>query len=165
LANDPNWLTSVKASDPVRRPLAEISDWAFAIGNLAYGGFTVNLIRSRMGREELASHDRAWGVDFGDPRGVRLPPDEDALELSASFASSLREFLARNPSLVSQASDRGWTLLHQDALAGSLATVEVLVAHGADVNATTPDGKTPLGLARALGWEAVAAFLLSKGAK
>ena len=54
---------------------------------------------------------------------------------------------------------RGWTLLHQEALAGSAATVKVLLEAGADPNARTDDGITPLELARSLGWEKVAALL------
>ena len=46
--------------------------------------------------------------------------------------------------------DQGWTFLHQQALAGSTATVAVLLKYGADVNAVTNSGMTPLQLARSL---------------
>jgi len=59
LLNNPNWLTSVKAGDAARIPLAEISDWMYAIGGEVYGAYTVNLMRSRMGARELREHDTA----------------------------------------------------------------------------------------------------------
>jgi ankyrin repeat protein len=67
--------------------------------------------------------------------------------------------------MVSAKDDRGWTFLHQEALAGSTATVKVLLEAGANPNALTNDGKTPLQLARALAWDQVVALLVSKGAK
>ncbi len=61
--------------------------------------------------------------------------------------------------------DRGWTLLHHQSLAGSAATVKVLLDRGADMNAVTNNGMTPLKLAKSLGWDKVAALLVGKGAK
>ena len=60
--------------------------------------------------------------------------------------------------------DGGWTFLHQEALAGSLPTVQVLLEAGADPNAVTDHGMTPLQLARSLGWDKVVALLASSGA-
>jgi ankyrin repeat protein len=56
-------------------------------------------------------------------------------------------------------------LLHQEALAGNYSTVKVLLEFEADPIAKTRDGKTPLQLARSLGWERVAAILIRVGAK
>jgi ankyrin repeat protein len=70
--------------------------------------------------------------------------------------------LAKDPSFATEKDDRGWTILHQEALAGSTATVKVLLAAGADSNATTDHGMTPLQLAESLGWEKVAALLAPK---
>ncbi len=55
--------------------------------------------------------------------------------------------------------DRGWTLLHHQALAGSTATVEILLELGADTNAKTNHGMTPLQLAQSLKWDKVIALL------
>lgn len=79
--------------------------------------------------------------------------------MSEGMAASLKAQLAEDPSLVSATDDRGWTLLHQEALAGSAATVKVLLAAGADPNAVTDNGSTPLQLAKSLGWENVVALL------
>src|SRR5262245_2307940 len=76
LLNAPNWLKTVKAGDPARIPLGAISDWMYASSGEVYGAFTVNLMRSRMGRREREEHDSAWGLDFGDPKTIRLVPQK-----------------------------------------------------------------------------------------
>jgi ankyrin repeat protein len=55
--------------------------------------------------------------------------------------------------------------LHHQALAGSLATVKVLLECGADVNAKTNHGMTAIQLAKSLGWDKVIVLLESKGAR
>jgi ankyrin repeat protein len=137
-------------------------------------------MRSRMGRQERAQHDEAWGLDFGDPGQIRLMPepkkgggllqswfgkkqiDLDEHPMSVNMAQSLQQELAKNPAMVHSTDDNGWTLLHQEALAGSAPTVQVLLAAGADKNARTKDGKTALQLAQALGWEKVVAILTQR---
>jgi uncharacterized protein YegJ (DUF2314 family) len=179
LLNSPNWLTSVKEGDSVRLPLAEISDWMFAIGGEVYGAYTVNLMRSRMSSRERQEHDDAWGLDFGDPRNIRLnpeankggllkrwfgkpepPPEEHPM--SVAMAAKVKEQLARDPSMTSSKNDDGWTLLHQESLAGNATIVELLLAAGANPRAVTENGMTPLELAQSLGWERVVALLHGK---
>jgi uncharacterized protein YegJ (DUF2314 family) len=177
LLNRPNWLKTIKEGDPVRIPLAQISDWMYVISGQVFGAFTVNLMRSRMEQEERQEHDAAWGLDFGDPTKPRVAPEPNQGEgllknwfgdqstdtqehpMSENMASSLKDHLAKDPSLVSATDDRGWTLLHQEALAGSGPTVKVLLEAGADPEALTAHGKTALQLARSLGWENVVALL------
>lgn len=67
--------------------------------------------------------------------------------------------MTNNPDLVHQTDERGWTFLHQEALAGNAPTVKTLLAHGADKKVRTNEGKTALQLAQALKWEHVAALL------
>jgi uncharacterized protein len=180
LLNAPNWLQTVAEGDTVRIPLAEISDWMYAIGNEVFGAYTVNLLRSRMGRQERQEHDGAWGLNFGDPTKIRVArepskgggllkrwfgkPQADPQEhpMSEAMASKLKDQLAKDPSLVSAKDDRGWTFLHQEALAGSTACVKVLLEAGADPNAVTNHGLTPLQLAQSLGWDKVVTLLTHK---
>jgi hypothetical protein len=130
-----------------------------------------------MGRQERQQHDDAWGLNFGDPTKIRVAPepkqgggllkgwfgkrpvDTGEHPMSENMAASLKDQLAKDPSMISATDDRGWTLLHQEALAGSAPTVRVLLAAGADPKARTEDGMTPLQLAKALGWERVVALL------
>jgi uncharacterized protein len=180
LLNAPNWLKTVKKGDPARIPLGEISDWMYVISGEVFGAYTVNLLRSRMGRQERQEHDSAWGLNFGDPTKIRVAPepnkgggllknwfgkrqvDTGEHPMSEAMASSLKEQLAKDPSLVSAKDDRGWTLLHQEALAGSTPTVKVLLEAGADPNAVTNHGMTPSQLAESLGWEKVVALLVRR---
>ncbi|MFO0826178.1 MAG: DUF2314 domain-containing protein [Gemmataceae bacterium] len=172
LQNSPNWVKSVKAGDRVRRPVSEISDWMFAMSDRVYGAFTVNLMRFRMSEQERAGHDRAWGLDFGDPSTVRVPTtaksgDSDYPEhpVSENMAPSLQEAISKDSNIPKSKDKRGWTYLHNHSLAGSAATVKVLLDGGADVNAATEEGLTALQLARSQGWTKVVDLLLSKGAK
>jgi uncharacterized protein YegJ (DUF2314 family) len=180
LLNAPNWLRTVKEGDAVSIPLDEISDWMYAISGEVFGAYTVNLLRSRMGRRERQEHDSAWGLDFGDPAKIRVAPepgkgggllkrwfgkrpaDTGEHPMSVAMASSLKEQLAKDPSQVTATDDRGWTFLHQEALAGSAATVKVLLEAGADPNAVTDHGMTPMQLAECLGWDQVVALLAEK---
>jgi hypothetical protein len=154
----------------------------YAIRGEVYGAYTVNLMRSRMGLRERNEHDQAWGLSFGNPNSVRVVPTPKKLEglfkswigkpatemrehpMSEAMAPKLLASLAKDPSLAQQKDERGWTLLHKQSLAGSAATVKVLLDAGADPSARTNDGMTPLQLAKTLRWENVAALLLERGA-
>lgn len=180
LLNAPRWLKSVKEGQPVDVPLSRIEDWMYVIEGRVYGAYTVNLMRSRMSRADRRAHDDAWGLDFGDPERIELvpppkskahgflsklfggkappePADPDAEHpMSLNMAPSLREL---EPSSITSVDDRGWTLLHHQALAGSAPGVEVLLELGADKNAVTNHGMTPLQLAESLGWKRVIELL------
>lgn len=168
LMNSPNWLTSVKEGDEARFLLEEISDWMYSFGGEVYGAFTVNVLRSGMGRKERREHDEMWGLDFGDPDQPRIMPDldddDDETEegehpMSKAMAAKVKEQLAENRSLVTDTDDRGWTLLHQEALAGNYAIVRALLRAGADPKAKTPKGWTAIDLAESLGWDRVVELL------
>ncbi len=187
LINSPNWLQGWKAGDKANVQVDEISDWMYAIRGRVYGAYTVNLMRARMSADERHEHDEAWGLDFGDPNDIQIccapvaekpkgiggffskkksevsPPGDPSAEhpMSESMAESLKESLSENPALVHEKDDRGWTILHQEALAGNTATVKVLLAHGADRNLRTNHGMTPQALAQSLGWDKLAMLLAS----
>ena len=166
LLNEPNWLKTVKAGDSVQMPLGSISDWMYAIEGEVYGAFTVNLLRSRMTPREREEHDNAWGLNFGDSQKIRLVPgtylSPDAEHpMSEAMAPVLKDQLVQNPAIRDAKDEQGWTLLHDQALAGSAPTVRILLESGADPNAVTAQGQTPLQFAEALSWDKVAALLNS----
>ena len=171
LLNSPNWLKSVQAGDDVRVPLDEVTDWMYVIGGEVYGAYTVNLLRARMDKRERKEHDKAWGLKFGDPERIRVVAEQksDAVigehPMSENMGPSLKTALKANPKLLTDPDDRGWTMLHHQALAGSAASVKILLEGGADANAKTANGMTPLALARTLGWDNVVALLVAHGAK
>jgi uncharacterized protein YegJ (DUF2314 family) len=180
LINSPNWLKTVKEGNAARIPLGEISDWMYAISGEVFGAYTVNLLRSRMGRQERQEHDEAWGLNFGDPTKIRVAPEPkkgggllagwfgkkptetQEHPMSENMAASLQAELAKNPAMISASDENGWTLLHQEALVGSAPTVKILLAAGADRNVKTRQGHTPLQLAQSLGWENVVVLLMGK---
>ncbi|MEO9595361.1 DUF2314 domain-containing protein [Rhodopirellula bahusiensis] len=84
--------------------------------------------------------------------------------MSVNMRESFEETLSENPELVHEASDEGYTFLHQLALAGSLDGVDVCLKHGADPEKAAPNGMTPYTLAKSLGWKRVMARLQEAGA-
>lgn len=191
LVNSPNWLQSVKEGDKVKVPLKQITDWMYSIADEVFGAFTVNRIRSQMNKSELAQHDAAWGLNFGDPNSPRVVPMEwftkkagfmgklftggpkqlsieelDQLEhpMALNMTESLEKFLKEDPENVGLSDDNGVTIIHRLAMAGSPKGVEVALRNGADLNRRTKAGKTPLQLAQILGWKNVVDLLRSKGA-
>ncbi|MCL2467682.1 MAG: DUF2314 domain-containing protein [Micrococcales bacterium] len=165
LINDPVELSNVRQHDRVAVPLGQVSDWLI-YGHETIGGFTVQVMRSRMSRRERSEHDRAWGVDFGNPNEVNLVAGQkEHPEYLVEHPMCLncrdgyvRDFLPLIQEL-GQRDEKGFTELHRQALAGNLAFVEALIAVGADPRVRTPAGKTPLDLARSIGWQHVADFL------
>jgi len=185
LLNAPNWLTSVCKGDAVSVPAAHLTDWMFTSQGRAYGGFTVNLMRSQMGRGERAQHDQAWGLDFGDPTDIRvemsqkpqpkagwlsrlmgkgaqasLPPEGfNDHPMCVNMLPKIQAQLQADPSAAKSMMGEGWSLLHHEALAGNLGVVKLLIEYGADPAARTPKGDTAADLARKTGWVEIADFL------
>jgi hypothetical protein len=127
------------------------------------GAFTVQVIRADLGFFERRAHDKAWGLDFGDPNNVNIPSDGPDHPMALNMEESYAAQLATNASMRSWRDDRAFSLLHLHALAGNANLVAVLLDAGLDPNAVTSRGLTPLALARSLGWKAVEAVLVARG--
>ncbi len=76
LINSPHTLKSFHEGDRVTLTGKQICDWMYVIAGKVYGGFTVDLLRSRMSKAERKQHDSAWGFDFGEVGVVNLVPAE-----------------------------------------------------------------------------------------
>ena len=85
--------------------------------------------------------------------------------MSEAMATSLKDQLKKNPSMASAKDDRGWTLLHQEALAGSAATVKVLLEAGqTNVEARNGKDESPLMMASLKGNQEAVNQLIARDA-
>lgn len=195
LINSPNSLTSLQEGDRVTISGKQICDWMYVTDGDVYGGFTVDVLRSRMSKRERARHDQAWGFDFGTVGVVNLvPPDflgeptskgkgflsrwvsssqepqdhakvaETEHPMSVNMRDGLDQTFTKNPTLVHDTDDRGYTFLHQLSLAGSWDGVDVCLKHGANPKQAAPNGMTPFALAKCLNWKRVMERLRQAGA-
>ncbi len=161
LINEPNWLKSVAQGDEVSFPVSRISDWLCVLDEQVYGGYSIQVLRSRMSDDERNNHDEAWGLRFPPPDTVRVPEHNDKFE--AVIASMLTEQIAKDASTVAETFDHGRTILHLEALCGRTPSVKVLLQHGADTNARCNRGWTPRDYAQSLKWDGIVS-LLDEGA-
>ncbi|MGF1579558.1 MAG: DUF2314 domain-containing protein [Gemmataceae bacterium] len=161
LASSPNSVRSVESGDEVSLAMKELSDWMFVINDKAYGGFTVQVLRSRMSLTERKEHDGLWGFDFGNPDEVRTPPD--STEFENNLVKVLQDYLDEAPVRVHEVDELGRTALHREALNGRLPTAMLLLERGADVNAKCAKGWTPLKYASALQWTGIMDALQAHG--
>ena len=169
LLNQPNWVKKLKPGDRKIFKLEEISDWIYALNGRAYGGFTVNAMRSSMPKKELKQHDDAWGLKFGKPESVFVAPksyddiksgyqlDDNIPEhpMSIKMAKSLVKDIKKNPKDFLEVNSSGQSLLHYESLAGNLAQVKALLKCGANKNLKNINGLTPIELASFLHWDKI----------
>lgn len=180
LINQPNELTNIQVGDYVEVPLNEISDWLFATHQKAkkskglsklfssssdplpkaYGGFTIQKMRSDMSIAERRDHDNAWQMDFGDFNDIDVAYEqkenpENLIEhpMSRNMKEDFKKFITENPDEITGQDANGYSLLHAETIAGNLSSVEVILEAGADKNLKTNNGKTALDFAKQLNWE------------
>lgn len=184
LINSPNELTNVQLGEQVTVPLNKISDWLFATYSAekpkkglskflsskakpkTFGGFTIQTMRSEMTDQERKAHDNAWGLDFGDFNEILVVTEqhknpENLIEhpMSKNMREKLRELLKENPSEISYQDEHGLTLLHKEAIAGNLTSIEVLLSVGADKSIKSKTGETALDFAQKMNWEHIIPIL------
>ncbi|MBW3598820.1 MAG: DUF2314 domain-containing protein, partial [Planctomycetes bacterium] len=97
LINSPHSLKSVQEGDRVTITGKQIFDWMYVIAGDVYGGFTVDVLRSRMGTGERKQHDQAWGFDFGEAGIVNLVPPDYVGEASPKRKGFLSRFSSAKP--------------------------------------------------------------------
>ncbi|WP_296263693.1 DUF2314 domain-containing protein [Pseudomonas sp. UBA6562] len=185
LLNASEWITEYAESEWVTLPFSSLNDWMYVSQGEVCGGFTIDVLRSEMSDQERAEHDAAWGLDFGEPGTVRLVPagegqaeavvsrgldtpyDRQVLEaldagdhpMAVNMQEKVEEGLRQYPSMITEADEAGWLLMHHQALAGNYLVVRSLLQHGADASARTDGGQTAAQLAQEAGWSRVARLL------
>ncbi len=157
LINEPNHLKSVSEEDEVSFPVSRISDWLCVLNGQVYGGYSIQVLRSRMLEAERAAHDEAWGLDFSFPDTVQVPEHDDKFE--EVLASLLAEQIAKDPSTVATTFEQGRTILHLEALYGRAPSVRVLLQHGADASVCCDRGWSVHDYAESLDWEHIIRLL------
>ena len=78
--------------------------------------------------------------------------------------ANMQMLLARHDTIIDLKDRHGETPLVRAAYSGSIQSIRLLLAHGADVNALNAEGRTPLALAALQGFKVVAKTLLKGGA-
>ncbi|MEG4119295.1 DUF2314 domain-containing protein [Microcoleus sp. N9_B4] len=173
LLNNPRWIDGIGAGDQIVMGFKEMSDWIYSIDGMVYGAYTVNAIRLKMNNDQRRVHDDAWGLEFGDPREIRIVPDsylnkesrnKDEYEIgehpmSENMAAKIDSALSENPTIVNQIDENGWTMLQYEALAGNLTPVKLLLKYGADKMIKNPDGFAAIDLAEVMKWNKITDFL------
>jgi len=178
LMNEPRWVTSLKASDAVSLSLAALNDWMYVRDGRVYGGFTVDALRGGMSAAARDEHDRAWGLDFGEPGTIEVVPaaeghapwllsrnldsaaDRQTLAtlehaehpMALNMREKVEEALQANPQVIGDCDPDGWSLLHREVLAGNYSVVHALLRRGADPLAPNAHGQTSISLAGESGW-------------
>ena len=119
-----------------------------------------------MQKDELAEHDAAWGLDFGDFKDILVVFEqkehpENLIEhpMSKNMRGQVEQYIKAHPSMVVDTDELGFTQLHHEALAGNLTIVNLLLENSADKNARTKSGKTAAELAKQIGWSEIAKVL------
>lgn len=160
LVNAPNQLTNVTKGEIVSKKISEIGDWMISIQGKTYGGFSIQVMRSRMNDKERRNHDKAWGLNFGDYNEILLVYEqkekpENLIEhpMSKNMVEKMRQFLKENPSELTTIDENGLTLLHKEAIAGNRTSIEILLEFGADKTVQSKKGKTALDYAKSMNWE------------
>ena len=161
LLNSPNKLSSVDEGDSVTLTLDRIEDWLCALDDQAYGGYSVQVLRSRMNDDERDAHDEAWGLIFPAPDTVLLP--DRSAEFEENMLAQLKEQIESEPGCIAEDFGEGRTLLHLMCLYGRAASVRLLLAAGADPTRRCDRGWTPIQYANAVGWDDVTAEFARNG--
>ena len=171
LINQPFRINGVGEGDEIVMPMEHLIDWLISADDEAYGGFTVDVLRSRMSEAERIEHDEAWGLQFAAPGKVRLFPTEPITIRSSQpdhpialhVSEQLEQFCLDHPDRVSTPDPSGWTMLHAYTLAGSPLCVETLLQRRADRTARTPEGLRAVDIAKTLGWSELVDLLGNDG--
>lgn len=92
--------STLAAPDSVTLTLDRIEDWLCALDDRAYGGYSVQVLRSRMSDHEREAHDQAWGLMFPAPDTVQLP--DRSAEFEENVLAQLKEQIESEPGCIAE---------------------------------------------------------------
>lgn len=159
LINAPLQLKGLRKGARVSLEFDQLADWMLARDGRPEGGFTVRVLRKHLTAKERAAHDSGWGLSFGgrlDPRRFSCATPHP---MEANAAKAFEAQLRAGTLKPNAKGKDGWAPLHHFALAGAKRVVQVLLEHGADPFAETPEGLRPADLSDALSWKDVSRLL------
>lgn len=166
LINEPEIISDIKNQDLIKVPITQISDWLLANDKETLGGFTIQLLRSRMNAEELKQHDEAWGLNFGDFNNIKVIVGEDQTPenqiehpMSIDMQDRFTDYINKNLVELNQQEEDGYTMLHNETIGGNKTIVKILLEAGADCSLQTNTGKTALDFAQQLAWDHIIPLL------
>ena len=133
-------------------------DAATAAG--AYGEQTALMWAVAQGHAAVVEVLLAHGADVG----ARSTVFTETVKTISTYANYGLQCVPRDECYITEVPSGGFTPLLFAARVGDLASARLLVAAGADVNETTPDGASALAVAALSGNRAVGALLLDSGA-
>ena len=133
-------------------------DAATAAG--AYGEQTALMWAVAQGHAAVVEVLLAHGADVG----ARTTVFTETVKTIPTYANYGLQCVPREECYITEVPSGGFTPLLFAARGGDLAAARLLVAAGADVNVSTPEGAGALAVAALSGNGAVAAFLLASGA-
>jgi uncharacterized protein YegJ (DUF2314 family) len=175
LLNHPQYIDDFQVGDRVVATFDRLCDWLYVSLGKSYGGFTVQTFRTRMDVTERQEHDRAWGIDFGDPEVIWVSDDLSLAEFRSYPAISLPEHpmainmvpqmgdtIARLGDTIDAANYHGLTLLQFESLAGNYDAVRLLLECGANKSIANDRQQTALDLATLLKWDKIINLLQHK---
>ena len=98
LSSEPNWIKSVQEGDDVALTLEQVGDWICVVGEVVYGAFSVQVIRSKMSADERQAHDDAWGLPFPEIGSNNIP--ERSEEFESMITEHLKNAISENAQIV-----------------------------------------------------------------
>ena len=155
-------MTAARAGDAdvVRRLLAAGAAVDAATEAGAYGAQTALMWAVAQGHAAVVEVLLAHGADVH----ARSTTFTETVKTISTYANYGLQCVPRDECYITEVRSGGFTPLLFAARTGDLASARLLVAAGADVNETTPDGASALAIAALSGNGPVGAFLLDSGA-
>ncbi|MEM6366531.1 MAG: DUF2314 domain-containing protein, partial [Planctomycetota bacterium] len=140
LVNQPHTVQGFNEDDVMEFEIERVEDWLLFSGDEAFGGFGVNVLRSRMNEDERRGHDDAWGCIFSHRFEPIMP--RRSMEFEENVGEMVRAAIKDDPGYSTCECGDGRVPLHHYALHGRTEAAKVLIDSGVDREARCDRGWT-----------------------